>query len=230
MKLEENQRDTITVAIIEDHESTRRALVRQIRAAGFGTVDFASALDFLHARERLAVDCLLADVHLPMMDGLQLQEHLQCTAPHMPIIFITGDAELSIGMQAMRCGAADFLEKPLDDDTLFEAIRRGVELARQRLQAQRELKELEIRHDSLTPREKDVFVLISRGLLNKQVAAELGITERTIKAHRRRVMEKMGAQSLADLVHSASLLGIDLPLHQLPRPRIAVQEDKLERP
>ena len=210
MKNEENHRDPITVAIIEDHESTRKALVRQLRAAGFSTVDFASALDFLRARERLAVDCLIADVHLPMMDGLQLQDELQRTAQHMPIIFITGDAELSIGMQAMRRGAADFLAKPLDDDTLFEAIRRGVELARQRLQADGELKELEKRHDSLTSREKDVFVLISRGLLNKQVAAELGTAERTIKAHRRRVMDKMQAQSLAHLVRSASLLHIDV--------------------
>ena len=144
-----------------------------------------------------------------MMDGLQLQEDLQRTAPHLPIIFITGDSELSIGMQAMRRGAADFLEKPLDNDTLFEAIRRSVELARQRLQGEAELQELQRRHDSLTPREKDVFVLISRGLLNKQVAAELGTTERTIKAHRRRVMDKMQAQSLADLIRSASLLGLD---------------------
>ena len=105
--------------------------------------------------------------------------------------------------------AADFLEKPLDDDTLFQAIRRSVELGHQWLEAEAKLKELERRHDSLTPREQDVFALISRGLLNKQVAAELGTTERTIKAHRRRVMDKMQVQSLADLVRSASLLGID---------------------
>lgn len=209
MNSDNTERDAATVAIIEDHESTRKALVRQVRAAGFTTVDFASALDFLGAPERFTVDCVVADVHLPVMDGLRLQEELRQTVPHASIVFITGDAELSIGMQAMRRGAADFLEKPLDDDTLFEAIRRGVELARQRLQGEAELKELERRHHSLTPREKDVFVLISRGLLNKQVAAELGTTERTIKAHRRRVMDKMQAKSLADLIRSASLLRID---------------------
>ena len=198
-----------SIAIIEDNESTRKALVRQISTAGFSIVDFASAPDFLHAPERFTVDCVVADVHLPMMDGLQLQEELRNMVPHAPIIFITGYAELAIGVQAMRRGATDFLQKPVDDETLFEAIHRAVEVSRGRRKIEGERKELQRRYDSLTPREREVFALITRGLLNKQVAAELGAAERTIKAHRARVMEKMGAESLADLVRSASLLGVD---------------------
>lgn len=196
------------IAVIEDNESTRRALVRQINSAGFRIVDFASALDFLNAPERFTVDCVIADVHLPMMDGLQLQEELRQTVPYAPIIFITGYAELAIGVQAMRRGATDFLQKPVDDETLFDAIRQAVEVSRGRRTAEAERKELQRRYDSLTPREREVFALITRGLLNKQVAAELGAAERTIKAHRARVMQKMGAESLADLVRSASLLGV----------------------
>lgn len=196
------------IAVIEDNESTRRALVRQINSAGFRIVDFASALDFLNAPERFTVDCVVADVHLPMMDGLQLQEELRQTVPYAPIIFITGYAELAIGVQAMRRGATDFLQKPVDDETLFDAIRHAVEVSRGRRTAEAEHKELQRRYDTLTPREREVFALITRGLLNKQVAAELGAAERTIKAHRARVMEKMGAESLADLVRSASLLGV----------------------
>ncbi len=198
-----------SIAIVEDHESTRKALVREINSAGFRTVDFASALDFLQAPELSTVDCVVADVHLPMMDGLQLQEELRRVLPHAAIIFVTGHAELSIGMQAMRRGAADFLEKPVDDEALLESIRRAVETSRERRRLQAEHSVLQGRYDSLTPREREVFVLITRGLLNKQVAAELGAAERTIKAHRGRVMEKMGAESLADLVRIASLLGID---------------------
>lgn len=196
------------IAVIEDNESTRRALVRQINSAGFRIVDFASAVDFLNAPERFTVDCVVADVHLPMMDGLQLQEELRQTVPYAPIIFITGYAELAIGVQAMRRGATDFLQKPVDDETLFDAIRHAVEVSRGRRSAEAERKELQRRYDSLTPREREVFALITRGLLNKQVAAELGAAERTIKAHRARVMEKMGAESLADLVRSSSLLGV----------------------
>jgi FixJ family two-component response regulator len=199
---------TATIAVIEDNQSTRRALVRQINSAGFRIVDFASALDFLNAPERFTVDCVVADMHLPMMDGLQLQEELRRTVPYAPIVFITGHPELAIGMTAMRRGATDFLEKPVDDETLFEAIGRAVDISRERRRTQAERAELEKKYDSLTPREREVFALITRGLLNKQVAAELGAAERTIKAHRARVMEKMGAESLADLVRSASLLGI----------------------
>lgn len=199
---------TAAIAVIEDNESTRRALVRQINSAGFRIVDFASAVDFLNAPERFTVDCVVADMHLPMMDGLQLQEELRRTVPYAPIVFITGHAELAIGMTAMRRGATDFLEKPVDDETLFDAIRRAVDISRDRRRTQGERAELEKKYGSLTPREREVFALITRGLLNKQVAAELGAAERTIKAHRARVMEKMGAESLADLVRNASLLGI----------------------
>lgn len=214
------------IAVIEDHESTRKALVRQISSAGFRVVDFASPLDFLNSPERVTVDCVLADVHLPMMDGLKLQEELNRTLPHVPVVFITGDSELSIGMLAMRRGATDFLEKPVDDDTLFEVIHRAVELSRARRRKGAEQKELETAYDSLSPREREVFLLVTRGLLNKQVGAELGITERTVKVHRGRVMDKMRAESLAELVRIASLLELD---SSAPSSRTAVANADLRR-
>lgn len=197
------------VAIIEDHESTRKALARQIGSAGFRVIDFETAIEFLHSAESSNVDCVVADVHLPMMDGLRLQEELFNKVPYASIVFVTGHAELAVGIQAMRRGATDFLEKPVDDETLLEAIHRGVNLSRERREIGEERETMKKRYDSLTRRERDVFVLITRGLLNKQAAAELGTAERTIKVHRGRVMEKMGAASLADLIRSASVLGID---------------------
>ena len=201
--------EAATIAVIEDHESSRKALVRQINAAGFNTLDFASAVDFLHSSERAKVDCVVADVHLPAMDGLRFQEELRLVMPHCPIVFITGHPELAIGMQAMRQGATDFLEKPVDEETLLDAIRRAVNTSGERYRTESDRKELERRCNSLTPREREVFVLITRGLLNKQVAAELGTAERTVKAHRSQVMKKMGADSLAELVRSAAFLRIE---------------------
>lgn len=200
--------EAVSIAVIEDHDSTRRALARQIRSAGFHVFDFPSAIDFLRAPERDTVHCVVADVHLPLMDGLRLQEELRATLPHLSVIFLTGHPELAIGIRAMKLGALDFLEKPVDDRTLFEALERAIEVSRERRNSEVERKELERRFALLSPREREVFALITRGLLNKQVAAELGTAERTVKAHRGRVMEKMGAESLADLVRGASILGI----------------------
>jgi FixJ family two-component response regulator len=153
-------------------------------------------------------DCVVADIYLPRMNGLRLQEELSRTVPYVSIVFITGHGDLSLGMHAMRKGAVDFLEKPLDDGALLSAITRGAVLSRKRRAEQLQRIELEKRQSTLTPREGEVFLLITAGLLNKQIGAELGATERTIKAHRGRVMDKMNAGSLADLVRMAGILQI----------------------
>jgi two-component system, LuxR family, response regulator FixJ len=196
------------VAVVEDDESTRRALLRQLRSAGFQVVGFGSAADFVHAPEHTLVDCVVVDVHLPMMDGLQLQAEIKRVVPHVSIVFITGHGDLSVGVVAMKQGAVDFLEKPVDDEVLLESVRRGAELSRTRRAAQAKRVDLERRYRLMTRREREVFDLITSGRLNKQVGAELGITERTIKTHRGHVMEKMCAGSLAELVQMAAILGI----------------------
>jgi FixJ family two-component response regulator len=196
-----------SIAVVEDDESVRRALLRQFSSAGFHAVGFGSAADFKYAAHDL-FDCVVLDVQLPMMDGLQLQAELKRDLPCASIVFITGHGDLSVGVHAMRQGAVDFLEKPVDDDVLLESVRRGVELSRKRRAAQARRVDLERRYQLLTRREREVFDLVTCGRLNKQVGAELGTTERTIKTHRGRVMEKMSAESLAELVQMATILGI----------------------
>ncbi len=198
----------IKVAVVEDHESVRNALERLLGAAGLQVAAYASGDEFLRSGPCSSFDCVIVDVHLPRKDGLQLQKEMKQIAPFASLIFITGHGDLSVGMQAMRQGAIDFLEKPVDDEALLEAIGRGADLSRKLRASAGEHSQLSARCESLTPREHEVFVLITKGLLNKQAGAELGTTERTIKAHRARVMEKMGAESLADLVRMASVLGI----------------------
>ncbi len=198
----------VKVAVVEDHESMRNALERLLDASSFDVAGFASADEFLRAADCAAFDCAVVDVHLPRKSGLQLQTEMRHSAPFTSLIFITGHADLALGVRAMREGAIDFLEKPVNDQALIEAIRRGALRSREQRLAFDEETRLKQRCDSLTPREREVFALITKGLLNKQAGAELGTTERTIKAHRARVMEKMGAESLADLVRMAEALGI----------------------
>ena len=198
----------IRVAIIEDNERMRQALFFQLSTAGFEVAAYSSAEELLEAVDAKVFDCVVADIYLPRMNGLQLQEELNRTVPYASIVFITGHGDLSLGMHAMRRGAVDFLEKPVDDQALLSSIARGADLSRRRRAEQLERIELEDLQRSLTSREREVFALITTGLLNKQVGAQLGITERTIKAHRERVMHKMGAGSLADLVQIAGSLRI----------------------
>jgi FixJ family two-component response regulator len=198
----------IRVALIEDEESVRQALSFELRTAGFEVTPYSAAENLLESADAKEFDCVVADIYLPRMNGLQLQEELNRTIPHASIVFITGHGDLSLGMHAMRKGAVDFLEKPVDDQALLSSIARGADLSRLRRAQRLQLIELEEHEHSLTSREREVFALITSGLLNKQVAAELGTTERTVKAHRASVMNKMGADSIADLVRMAGVLQI----------------------
>jgi FixJ family two-component response regulator len=200
--------EPVRVAIIDDDERVRQALVFQLGTAGFEVVAYSSAEELLEAVDAKTFDCVVADVYLPKMNGLQLQEELHRTIPYASIVFITGHGDLSLGMHAMRKGAVDFLEKPIDDQALLSSITRGAQLSRERRAEQLRRIEFEEHERSLTSREHEVFALITTGLLNKQVASELGTTERTIKAHRASVMIKMGAGSLPDLVRMAGILQI----------------------
>jgi FixJ family two-component response regulator len=198
----------ITVAAVEDDERMRQALVFQMATAGLEVEPYASAEEFLQAANAKDFDCIVVDINLPRMNGLELQEELNRSVPFASIVFITGLGDLSVGMHAMRNGAVDFLEKPLDDETLLSSIARGADFSRTRRAQHIQRVELEKRHACLTPRECEVFALITAGLLNKQAGAELGTTERTVKAHREKIMNKMGAGSLADLVRMAGILQI----------------------
>ncbi len=183
----------------------------QLSTAGFEVAPYSSAEELLEAIDAKEFDCVVADIYLPRMNGLQLQEELNRTVPYASIVFITGHGDLSLGMHAMRRGAVDFLEKPVEDQALLSSIARGADLSRSRRAEQFERVGFEKLQRSLTSREREVFALITTGLLNKQVGTELGTTERTVKAHRASVMSKMGADSLAALVRMAGILQIRSP-------------------
>jgi two-component system, LuxR family, response regulator FixJ len=201
-------RAAIAIAVIEDEERQLEALTFQLGTAGYGVVGHPSAESFLETPGSTDFDCVVADICLPRMNGLQLLAEIKKSAPFASIILVTGQGSMTIGVQALREGAIDCLEKPIDDEALLNAIRRGTKLSRiQRAEHLRRL-QLKQRANTLTPREREVFALITSGLLNKQAGAKLGATERTIKTHRGRVMTKMGADSLADLVRMAEILQI----------------------
>ncbi|MBV8454389.1 MAG: response regulator transcription factor [Deltaproteobacteria bacterium] len=198
----------INVAIIDDDERMLRALARLVKSVGMQAATFATAHEFLDAPIREDMDCVLTDMRMPGLDGLRFQEKLQQVLPDLSVVFLTGHGKVSTSVRAMKAGAVDFLEKPVEDESLLAAIARAADRTRQSRQARVELKGLQERFRHLTPREREVFGLITAGFLNKQVGAELGIAEKTIKVHRARVLEKMKAKSLADLVRMAGRLDV----------------------
>ena len=199
---------TSIVFVVDDDISVRESLELLIRHEGWSPETFSSAQEFLDHPRVPVPSCLILDISLPGLNGLELQKRIAMDRTDMPIIFITGHGDVPKTVQAMKAGAVEFLTKPFSDDVLLSAIRQALERSRVVLSYQADMQELRQRQASLTPRERQVMALVVSGLLNKQVAGELGISEITVKAHRGKVMEKMKAGSLADLVKMASRLGV----------------------
>jgi FixJ family two-component response regulator len=196
------------VFIVDDDISVRESLDALIGFAGWRPETFSSAEEFL-ARPRVPCpSCLILDVSLPELNGLDLQQLLSADRHDMPIIFITGHGDIPMTVRAMRAGAAEFLTKPIDDEALLNAIAHAIERSKAELGSESELRELRDRWALLTPREREVMELVVAGLLNKQVGYQLGISEITVKAHRGKAMLKMKAESLADMVRAAAKLGL----------------------
>ena len=203
--------DTAIVYVVDDDVSVRESLEVLIRFMGWRVETFASARDFL-ARSRIeGPSCLVLDVSLPDLNGLDLQKLLQTDEVNLPIIFITGHGDVPMTVRAMKAGAVEFLTKPFEDTVLCDAVRHALERSQAALAGEAELRALRERHASLSDREREVMALIVVGLLNKQVGMRLGISEITVKAHRGKVMRKMQAESFADLVHLAARLGVTVP-------------------
>jgi FixJ family two-component response regulator len=199
---------TPIVFVVDDDVSVRESLGSLIRFAGWQPETFASAQEFLSRPRVLAPSCLILDVNLPGLNGLDLQKRVATDRVDMPIIFITGYGDVPMTVQAMKGGAVEFLTKPLGDDVLLSAIRHAIERSQVALGQEAEIRALRDRHASLSRREREVMALVVSGLLNKQVGGELGISEITVKAHRGKVMRKMKAGSFADLVNMAARLNL----------------------
>jgi FixJ family two-component response regulator len=196
------------VFVVDDDISVRESLELLIEFAGWQPETFASAAEFL-ARPRTATpNCLVLDVSLPDLNGLELQKLLVSERSDLPIIFITGHGDVPMTVQAMKAGAAEFLTKPFDDEVLLTAIRHAIKHSAAVLDDQAEISALRNSYESLTPREQEVLRLVVAGMLNKQIGLKLGISEITVKAHRGKMMQKMKADSLADLVKTAVRLGL----------------------
>lgn len=196
------------VFVVDDDISVRESLELLIKFAGWQPETFASAEDFLARPRTLTPSCLVLDVSLPDLNGLELQKLIAGDRIDMPIIFITGHGDVPMTVQAMKAGAIEFLMKPFDDEVLLSAIRNAINRSAAVLEDQAELKALRESYESLTPREQEIMRLVVAGMLNKQIGLKLGISEITVKAHRGKVMQKMKADSLAGLVKIAMRLGL----------------------
>ena len=199
------------VYIVDDDASVRKSLTRLVAAAGYGVRAFASAREYLDRESSTGPSCLVLVVRMPGLTGLDLQEAL-AGAQHRPaIVFITGHGDIAMGVTAMKAGAVDFLTKPFEGKDLLDAIHRALAKDTRDIGAEARVAEIRERVKTLTPRETEVFALVVTGMLNKQIAAELGVVEKTVKVHRARVMEKMRAGSVAELVRLADTVGVIAP-------------------
>ncbi|PWU11932.1 MAG: DNA-binding response regulator [Terriglobia bacterium] len=199
------------VAIVDDDPSVRTGLERLIRSLGWKAETFASAQEFLDRPRTEAPSCLLLDLQLPGLSGLDLQKRIADAGLEIPIVFLTGHGNIPISVKAMKAGAVEFLTKPVEEEDLLRAIQEAIERDRRTREENADKQELQRRYESLTTREKEIMRQVISGLLNKQIAGELKITEDTVKFHRGHIMRKMQADSLADLVRMAENLGIRSP-------------------
>ena len=199
------------VFVVDDDAPMRESLQNLLRSVGLRVEAFASAQEFLHSTRPDVPGCLVLDVRLPGLSGLELQQRLAEADIEIPIIFITGHGDIPMSVRAMKAGAVEFLTKPFRDQELLDAIQQALARDRHARDQRAEIAALRRRFDSLTPRQRDVMALVVAGLLNKQIAGELGTSEASVKVHRQHVMAKMGAGSLAALVRMADRLGIPTP-------------------
>jgi len=197
------------VFVVDDDASMRQALKSLLESMSLGVETFGSAADFLKSRRAAnSAACLVLDVRLPGLSGLDFQAELAKADVQIPIIFITGYGDIPMTVRAMKAGAVEFLTKPFRDQDLLDAVQIALERDRERRKKDKAVSELRAHFETLTPREQEVISLVTTGLMNKQIAAELGVSEITVKVHRGNIMKKMGARSLADLVRMADALGI----------------------
>jgi FixJ family two-component response regulator len=196
------------VFVVDDDPSIRRALTRLLRSVGLAVDAYAGAQEFLDAYDPARPGCLVLDVRMPHISGLELQQALAQRAVELPIIFITGHGDVPMSVRAMRAGAIDFLPKPFHDQDLLDAIQRAIARDAELRAARAVRVDVLRRVELLTPREREVLVLVTAGKMNKEIAAQLGASEKTIKVHRARVMKKMGAESVAELVVLAQTAGV----------------------
>ena len=196
------------VFVVDDDESMRRALTNLFQSVGLKVEVFGSAQEMLHGKLANVASCLVLDIRLPGLSGLDFQTELARANVHIPIIFMTGHGDIPMTVRAMKGGAVDFLTKPFREQEMLDAVVRAIERDRNRRESDKVVARLRALFETLTPREREVFALVSSGLMNKQVAAQLGLAEITVKLHRGHIMRKMGAKSLAELVKKAEALGI----------------------
>ncbi len=199
------------VSIVDDDASVGRSLKRLMKSAGLDSQEFASAQEFLRRDPQDRPGCLVLDVRMPGLSGLDLQKELAVSGLSLPIIFITGHGDIPMSVKAMKSGAVDFLPKPFNEQELLDAIHRAIDRDIREREQRQQVLSIQQRVDLLTRREQEVFALVVTGMLNKQVAGQLGVAEKTVKVHRARVMEKMKADSLAHLVRLAEKVGVSPP-------------------
>jgi FixJ family two-component response regulator len=204
-----------TVFVVDDDPSMRAALANLFRSMDLGVEVFGSATEFLQANLPDIASCLVLDIRLPGVNGLDFQTRLAKANIRIPVVFMTGHGDIPMSVQAMKAGAIDFLTKPFRDQDMLDAVTKALERDRAGRQTEKAISDLRLMFESLTPREREVLALVTAGLMNKQIAGQLGVSEITVKIHRGQAMKKMKARSLADLVRMAETLGVRCEKRQL---------------